>query len=159
MNRFVAYLIAAVLTAGQVGAVTLAECDRTTHVSHGGETGHRDFGAGRVGFAEWWSQEGVFTDLVIADCGSGDFLRTRVREDSISDRWFDRTDDAVAIIMTEMEAAQPCSRSTGWPDLWSASVATWRLRRTAPKPAPAQPFTPSYGATRHHTKRPDDGRT
>lgn len=105
VNRFVAYLIAAVLTAGQVGAVTLAECDRTTHVSHGGETGHRDFGAGRVGFAEWWSQEGVFTDLVIADCGSGDFLRTRVREDSISDRWFDRTDDAVAIIMTEMEAA------------------------------------------------------
>ncbi|MEL6167989.1 MAG: hypothetical protein AAFR35_04815 [Pseudomonadota bacterium] len=80
------------------GAVTLSDCDRTTHVSHGGEAGHRDFGAGRVAFAEWWSQEGIFTDLVVMDCATGRYLETRVREERIRDRSFDRIDDAVDVL-------------------------------------------------------------
>ncbi len=81
------------------------ECDRTTHISHGGETGHRDLGANRVGYAEWWSQEGVFTDLVVMNCATGEFLRTRVREERVSDRYFDRTDKAVSVIEQELAAA------------------------------------------------------
>ncbi len=93
MIRALAYLAAATLAA-PVSALSLDECDRTTHISHGGETGHRDLGVGRVGYAEWWSQEGVFTDIVVADCASGKYLKTRAREERMSKRApFDRTDD------------------------------------------------------------------
>ena len=84
-------------------ALDLTDCDRTTHISHGGETGHRDFGDARVGWANWWSQEGVFTDLVIADCKAGTFLSTRTKEERIGPRApFDRTEKALGIIKTEM---------------------------------------------------------
>ncbi len=80
-------------------ALTLADCDRTTHISHGGETGHRDLGHGRVAYAEWWSQEGVYLDLIIADCGTGQALSTRTREERISERPpFDRTEKVLAIL-------------------------------------------------------------
>ncbi|MEM0946872.1 MAG: hypothetical protein AAGK37_05670 [Pseudomonadota bacterium] len=101
------YLAAAALltTCTAALAVVPTACDRTTHVSHGGETGHRDFGGGRVGYAEWWSQEGVYTDLVIMTCHSGEFLRTRVREERVSERSFDRTEKAIALIARELRAA------------------------------------------------------
>ncbi|MDJ0638247.1 MAG: hypothetical protein QNJ20_05395 [Paracoccaceae bacterium] len=87
-------------------ALTLAECERVTHVSHGGESGHVDFGAGRVGWDDWWSQEGVYLDLLVAHCETGDVLRTRVLEERISPRPpFDRTNIVRKIIATEMAAA------------------------------------------------------
>ncbi|MDD9922047.1 MAG: hypothetical protein OXQ92_07180 [Boseongicola sp.] len=98
--------IALLCAAGQVSALTLAECERTTHISHGGEAGHRDFGGGRVGYGEWWSQEGVFTDIVIADCKTGEFLRTRAREEHMRERPpFDRTADVIEIIETQMSVS------------------------------------------------------
>ncbi len=97
--------VALLVSAGAAQALTPADCDRTTHISHGGETGHRDFGASRVGYAEWWSQEGVYTDLVVMACPSGEFLRTRVREERVSERFFDRTDKALDLIERELAAA------------------------------------------------------
>ncbi|MEL6799326.1 MAG: hypothetical protein AAFO80_05570 [Pseudomonadota bacterium] len=98
--------VVALLCAMPAAALTLADCDRTTHVSHGGEGGHRDLGAGRVLYGEWWSQEGVYIDLVVANCATGQRLRTRTREEYISDRApFDRTDTALGIIETELGAA------------------------------------------------------
>ena len=87
-------------------ALTLADCERITHISHGGVADHVDYGAGRVGWVNWWSQEGVYTDFTIADCRTGAFLRTRVREERVSERApFDRTESVRAIIGTEMRAA------------------------------------------------------
>ena len=98
-------LILAVL-ASPASALTLAECKRITHVSHGGVAGHVDFGAGRVGWVDWWSQEGVFTDFTVADCETGEFLRTRVREERMSERPpFDRRDAVRGIIEAEMLGA------------------------------------------------------
>lgn len=87
-------------------AVTLAECDRTIYISHGGESMHRDLGAGRVEYVEWWSQEGVFNDVVLANCESGKFLRTRVREERISARApFDVSKKARKLIDIELTAS------------------------------------------------------
>lgn len=98
-------VILAVL-ASPVSALTLAECERVTHISHGGVAGHMDLGAGRVGWVDWWSQEGVFTDITVADCKTGEFLRTRVREERMSERPpFDRTDAVRSIIETELRGA------------------------------------------------------
>ncbi|MDJ0824881.1 MAG: hypothetical protein QNJ16_05195 [Rhodobacter sp.] len=86
--------------------LTLTDCDRTTHISHGGETGHRDLGAGRVAYAEWWSQEGVYLDIVVADCGTGEKLMARTREERISERPpFDRTDKAVRILDQQLSVS------------------------------------------------------
>ncbi len=99
-------IIALLASAGGASALTLAECDRTTHISHAGETAHVDYGAGRIGYAEWWSQEGVYRDLYVVDCETGAFLRTRTEEDRISDRLaFDRTSKVVGLIEVEMTSA------------------------------------------------------
>lgn len=79
-------------------ALTLEDCTRTTHVSHGGEAGHRDIGGARVAWAEWWSQEGVYLDLHVADCDTRQQLTTRVHEENVSDRRFDRRDRAIEIV-------------------------------------------------------------
>jgi len=100
--------LAAILAvlAAPASALTLAECKRVTHISHGGVAGHVDFGAGRVGWVDWWSQEGVFTDFTVADCKTGEFLRTRMREERMSQRPpFDRIDAVREIIEREMTAA------------------------------------------------------
>lgn len=92
--------------ASPVAAVTLADCKRVTHISHGGVAAHVDFGAGRVGWIDWWSQEGVFTDFTVADCKTGKFLRTRMREERMSERPpFDRREAVREIIATEMKGA------------------------------------------------------
>mgnify|MGYP001802048455 CR=1 FL=1 len=121
MIRALAYVVA-VAVASPVSALSLDECDRTTHVSHGGESGHRDMGAGRVGYIEWWSQEGVYTDFIVADCASGKFLKTRAREERMSERApFDRTDDVVKIIEREFAAS---------PSLFSFERLASGLKRT-----------------------------
>lgn len=97
-------VMALVLSEGH--AMSLMQCERTTHISHAGESGHRDLGNARVLYAEWWSQEGAYLDLVIADCRAGRALTTRTREQWISDRPpFDRTEKALGIIENELTAA------------------------------------------------------
>lgn len=85
--------------AGPVYAIELAQCERTTHVSHGGEDMHRDLGEGRVMWRDWWSQEGTATDYTIMDCGPGEALTFRTAEVNMGDDIpFDRTDDALKVI-------------------------------------------------------------
>ena len=96
-------LIALTLAAGTAQAagatVALEDCTRITRGWNGGEAGHRDLGAGRVAFGEWWSAEGVYTDLVVSDCASGESLRSRVRQENFSAALpYDRTDRAVAVV-------------------------------------------------------------
>lgn len=87
-------------------ALDLADCERLTHPSHGGEEAHRDFGAARVGWEDWWSQEGVYRDLVVADCKAGTYLKTRTHEERIGARLpFERTEKARQIIDTELAAS------------------------------------------------------
>ncbi|MEO1677362.1 MAG: hypothetical protein AAFU80_04295 [Pseudomonadota bacterium] len=66
---------------------------------NGWEGGHRDLGAGRVAFAETWSAEGVYTDIYVSDCETGESLRTRTRQELMSDAPpFDRTRRAVEVV-------------------------------------------------------------
>ncbi|AEI94459.1 hypothetical protein [Roseobacter litoralis] len=102
MTRWASYHVLsaiAVFTASSAFAMTASECTRTTHVSHGGEADHVDLGEGRVMWRDWWSQEGSATDIVIADCQSGDVLQFRTAEENMNKRPpFDRTEDAMAIV-------------------------------------------------------------
>ncbi|MEL7114716.1 MAG: hypothetical protein AAGP08_03855 [Pseudomonadota bacterium] len=87
-------------------ALDLAQCERVTHVYHGGEDRHRDLGEGRVSYMEWWSLEGVYTDLIIADCNNGQKLMTRTKEERISDRPpFDRTEKALTLLDQQMSVS------------------------------------------------------
>ena len=80
-------------------ALELDQCDRVTHVSHGGQDMHRDLGEGRVMWRDWWSQEGTFTDYTIMDCAPGEALTFRTAEVNMGRATpFDRTDDALAVI-------------------------------------------------------------
>ncbi|SFJ28018.1 hypothetical protein [Jannaschia pohangensis] len=73
-------------------ALELEQCNRTTNVSHGGEAGARDLGAGYVAWEVWWAQEGVASDLLVADCRGQMVLSSRLREEGVRDRAFDRRD-------------------------------------------------------------------
>lgn len=90
----------ALLLAGTTAhALGLAECARTTHISHGGEDMHVDLGEGRVMWRNWWSQEGTSTDYVIVDCAPGEALMFRTAEENIGSRPpFDRTKAALKIV-------------------------------------------------------------
>lgn len=89
----------AVLFGLPVNALTLQECDRTTHISHGGEADHVDLGEGRVMWRDWWSQEGTATSFAIVDCGPGAALTFRTQEENMGARLhFDKTEKALAIL-------------------------------------------------------------
>ncbi len=91
--------LAASLIAGQAHALTLAECKRTTHPSHGGEIRHMDLGEGRVVWLDWWSMEGTATGFSLVECESGELLKFRTAEENMGRRSaFDRTDDAIAVL-------------------------------------------------------------
>ncbi len=91
--------VAVFLAAQPAQALSLAECTRTTHISHGGEAQHRDMGAGRVMWLDWWSQEGTAKTLVLSDCAGGETLRLRTQEENMGTRLpFDRTDKALKAI-------------------------------------------------------------
>jgi len=91
--------LCAMLLTTQASALDLAQCDRTTHISHGGERGHLDLGAARVLYQEWWAQEGVFLDVVVADCAKGEALTARLWEERMSDRPpFDRVEKGMRIL-------------------------------------------------------------
>lgn len=100
---------AALIGAGGAQALALAECTRVTHVSHGGEAGHRDLGEGVVAWANWWSQEGVQETLVLADCHAGKMLSVVTRSENMNREVpFDRTERAVEAI--ETMSASPVMR-------------------------------------------------
>lgn len=87
------------MLASPLTALELSQCDRITHVSHGGEDMHRDLGEGRVMWRDWWSQEGTATDYTVMDCAPGQALTFRTAEVNMgSDIPFDRTEDALKII-------------------------------------------------------------
>ena len=93
--------------AGQSSAMGLADCTRITHVSLAGESDHADLGDGRVLWRAWWSQEGTYSDITIAECGSGDALTFRTAEQGISDRPpFERTEKALRIVEAQHKAAR-----------------------------------------------------
>ncbi|MEO1640732.1 MAG: hypothetical protein AAFU41_15940 [Pseudomonadota bacterium] len=92
-------IISALLVAGQASALTLAECKRVTHPSHGGEIFHQDLGEGRVIWLDWWSQEGTAKGFTMVECGTGETLRFRTAEENMGRRSaFDRTDDAREVL-------------------------------------------------------------
>ncbi|WP_299741994.1 hypothetical protein [uncultured Tateyamaria sp.] len=100
MNTRYAYLAAVVaMLGGEAVALSLTDCDRTTHISHGGEADHVDLGEGRVMWRDWWSQEGTATSFSIVDCAPGAALTFRTQEENMGHRLpFDRTDKALAVI-------------------------------------------------------------
>ena len=93
--------IALALSAGPGAALTLADCERRTHW-HAGEARHAAYDGARVAWAEWWSNEGVFVDYVVMACESGEFLKSRVVEENISDRWFNHRTQARAVLEREL---------------------------------------------------------
>jgi len=96
-----------IMGASQAGALSLSDCDRTTHISHGGEADHRDLGQARVMWRNWWSQEGTATSFAIVDCGSGAALTFRTAEENMGTRLpFDRTQKALRIVQRHEEGAR-----------------------------------------------------
>lgn len=90
---------ALVVAAGPLHAIEIAQCERTTHISHGGEDTHLDLGEGRVMWRDWWSQEGTATDYTIMDCAPGDALKFRTAEVNMGDEIpFDRNKDALKVV-------------------------------------------------------------
>ena len=95
------------LVAGQAGALTLSECVRTTHISHGGEAKHRDMGEGRVAWLDWWSNEGIADRIFVVECASGEALYLLTAEERMSDRLpFRKTEKAEQILEQQHEGAR-----------------------------------------------------
>lgn len=91
--------LALVLGGTDASALTLGQCTRVTHPTHGGEDMHRDLGDGRVLWRDSWSNEGTATTYKIADCGAGRLLSFRTAENNMSDGTpFDRTTAALDIV-------------------------------------------------------------
>ena len=100
MKARLAYLaIAAALLGGEAVALTLTECDRTTHISHGGEADHRDLGEGRVMWRDWWGREGAAASFARVECMRGAALGGRGQGEGVGARLpFDKTNKALAIL-------------------------------------------------------------
>jgi len=97
----------ALLIAGQVQALTLADCTRTTHISHGGQADHADLGEGRVMWRDWWSQEGTATSFTLMECASGETLSMRAAEENMGTRTaFFRTGDVMDILDRHQSGAR-----------------------------------------------------
>jgi len=97
----------ATLVASQASALTLADCKRTTHPSHGGEIFHQDLGEGRVMWTDWWSLEGTAKGFALVECASGEMLRLRSAEDNMGRRAaFDRTDDTLNVLARHQSGAR-----------------------------------------------------
>ena len=95
------------LVATQGHALSLADCKRTTHPSHGGEIRHADLGEGRVMWLDWWSQEGTAKGMTLVDCAAGDALQFRMAEENMGRRAaFDRTDDALDVLARHQSGAR-----------------------------------------------------
>lgn len=88
-------------------ALTLADCTRVTHPSHGGEIRHMDLGEGRVVWLDWWSQEGTAKGFSLVECQSGKMLKFRTAEENMGRRSaFDRTDEAITVLERHQAGAR-----------------------------------------------------
>lgn len=110
-RRLIRSLVQAALVcaiAPSATALTLAQCDRITHISHGGESDQTDLGDGRVMWIDWWSQEGTAEDVTIMECASGDALQFRTAETNMTRGRtpFDKTDAALGIIALHESGAR-----------------------------------------------------
>ena len=93
--------------AGTCAAVSLADCDRVTHISHGGEDMHQDLGEGRVMWRDWWSQEATSSTYVIVDCAEGRALSFLTAAENLGDQPpFDRTKAALKIVESHESGAR-----------------------------------------------------
>ncbi len=91
-NALITAFLAAMFMASTATAAIEA-CDRVTHASHGGASDHVDLGRSKVAWVDWWSHEGVFKDVWLADCNTGIALSLRTWEERIGSRHIiDRTD-------------------------------------------------------------------
>ena len=107
MTRLAIISAALMLIAGEAAALTLSDCRRITHVSHGGQYGHRDLGEGRVVWVDWWTQEGSFKGFSMVDCADGEMLQFRTAEENMGRRpAFDRTDAAIAVLERHQAGAR-----------------------------------------------------
>lgn len=106
-TAFISGLLA-VCVSSPAAALELMQCDRVTHISHGGETDHVDLGEGRVMWRDWWSQEGTATTFLVVDCAEGIALSVRAAEVNMGrdEVEFDRTDDVMAILDRHNAAAR-----------------------------------------------------
>lgn len=101
-----AALISLLAWSAMPALAALEMCDRTTHISHGGVAMHQDAGNGKVVWVEWWSQEGVYKNVWLADCRTGIALDIRTHEERITDRFIaDKTEAVLAKIARQAEAA------------------------------------------------------
>ena len=105
MRRIALHILAMLAVSGPAAALSLDACDRATHNVNTGEARHQVYEAGWVSWIEWWSNEGLFLDLVVMDCDTGGFLKARTLEENISDRWLNNRAKAQEILETEMSAA------------------------------------------------------
>ncbi|MEM0936663.1 MAG: hypothetical protein AAF646_13810 [Pseudomonadota bacterium] len=97
-NILVASVLAVHGSASAV-ALTLEQCTRVVRGWNGWEIQHRDLGHGRVSYRESWNAEGIYLDLIVSDCASGETVRTRVREEMVKPRpAFDRTRRGLDVI-------------------------------------------------------------
>lgn len=94
-------------TVGASVANDLSSCTRVTHISHGGEDGHRDLGAGRVMYRVWWSQEGTYSDYVVAECATGQALTTRAAEERMNTRPSFERSPAVTKVLERHDGRDP----------------------------------------------------
>ena len=108
MLRWGTYLVvAATCMAAPAQALSLGDCTRVTHISHGGQADHVDLGDGRVMWRDWWSQEGSSTDIRIADCATGRVLGFRTAEENMNARPpFERTEDAMGVVAQHESGAR-----------------------------------------------------
>ena len=96
----------AALVAAMPAVAAIEACDRVTHATHAGASGHQDLGRGKVMWTEWWSHEGVYTDVWLADCRTGIAMSLRTHEERIGDRHvIDRTERVLATIERHAETA------------------------------------------------------
>ena len=107
LGRKVVPLLSFMFIAGQASALTLPECTRTTHISHGGESMHRDMGEGRVAWLDWWSQEGTAHRIYLVECASGEALHLLTAEERMNDRLpFRKTEKAERILIEQHKGAR-----------------------------------------------------
>ena len=130
----------ATLIASQASALTLADCKRTTHPSHGGEIRHTDLGEGRVMWMDWWSQEGTAKGFALVECASGEMLRLRSAEENMGRRSaFDRTDEALEVLERHQSGTRAFATFERIAaDTWNLSPVTSPSRSRRQKTAPVQ---------------------
>ena len=116
MKHVALYILFSLALAFPASALTLEACNRTTHNAHAGEARHQVFDGGRVAWVDWWSNEGVYNDLVVMDCETGDFLKARTLDEGITDRWFNRRTQALEVLASHMKVAPSLFTFTGLAD-------------------------------------------